>query len=169
MYKVSDFFDEIKRKTLSFFENHLFCIFFLFFILIIGTIGIWVKPIIMEPKITVDGFVNSFHSLNLIGFSAPLLVVLTFDKSVSLINNRSLDKDITIWFIVLYIISIFIIFILFAVDFSSDTFTWCSFIAWLLVLYLWILGNVDNPSYQKKTENKAASGGDNVNRKVLEE
>ncbi|EGR1402172.1 hypothetical protein D8X75_13595 [Vibrio cholerae] len=169
MYKISDFWDELVRKTQSFFSNHLFFLFFVVFILVIGTFGIWVKPVIIDQNKTFESFYNSFNALNLIGFSVPLLVVLSFDKVVSLINNRNMDVDSTIWFVVLYIITIVAICLLFALGFSLDKFTWCAFFGWLLAMYLWILGNVDNPAYQKRTEGNAASGGSNVDRSVLEE
>ncbi|MFV0447135.1 MAG: hypothetical protein ACK5MF_01495 [Vibrio sp.] len=169
MYKISDFWGELVRKTLCFFKNHLFFLFFFVFILFIGTFGVWVKPIIIDKNRTLTGFVDSFNALNLIGFSVPLLVVLSFDKVISIINNKNLERVSTVWFVILYIVAIVLICFLFALGFSMNSFTWCAFFAWILSMYLWILGNVDNPAYQKPTEENAASGGSNVSKEILEE
>lgn len=169
MYKISDFKDEVGNRTLSLFKNHLFLIFFLFFIVFIGTFSIWVNPVFLSEDFQWDGFVNSFNSLNLLSFSLPILVTLIFDKIVKLaVKGKVEDVALTIWLCVLFLIAIIIILLLFLYGFKSgDNFSKSSFIAWLMVLYIWVLGNVDNPDYQKKEEHNSASGGENVTRATL--
>lgn len=171
MYRISDFTSELKKKHLSFIRNHFLVLNFVFFMVIVGAFGIWIKPVFIDNDFSWPGFFDSFNSLNLLGYSLPIVVLLSFDKAVYLIRNSVLDKTITLWFLLLYMAAVIIIFFLFALGFrinDIDKFSCVSFIAWILVLYLWILCNVDNPNYQKPTQENAASGGSDVSRKVLE-
>jgi hypothetical protein len=136
-----------------------------------GTFGIWVKPILIETP-SVEGFLNSLNTLNLLAFSIPLIVTVIFDKVVTIAVQREIqDPPLLIWSSILSIIAIFIIAILFTFGgkASLDKFSFCSLIAWLIVLYIWIVFNVDNPNYQKKNDAKVTSGGSNVDYDDLED
>ncbi|TOM79217.1 hypothetical protein [Vibrio parahaemolyticus] len=168
MYEFKDFFDEIKRKLLLFWRNKLFLVFFLFMIVWMGSFSIWVTPVLIKKPFSWNGLINSFNAINLIGYSIPLLVVLTFDKLIVIvINSKKLDVGIVLWSGILYMATILIIVFLFAFGFSDNKFTWTAFISWILSLLLWVIGNVDNPSYQKEIGDHAASGGDRVDREIL--
>lgn len=170
-YKVTDFWHVLCSKSVSIFTNHLFFMFFVFFILIMGTFGIWVKPVLIDD-LTLEGFVNSFNTLNLLAFSLPLLVTVVFDKVVTITAQGKVDDPpLVIWSSILALIAVFIIGILFTLGGKNnlDKYSACSFIAWLLVLYIWVVFNVDNPNYQKKAPEKAASGGKDVNYEDLED
>lgn len=169
MYKISDFKDEVIRKTMALFQNHLFFLFFIIFIVVVGTFGIWVSPIFVNEKIEWLSFKNSFNTLNLLAFTLPLLVTLIFDKIVTVLaKGKAEEAVVAIWFSVLFIVAIIVVSILFVFGYKSGGgFSWSSFFAWLLVLYIWVLGNVDNPNYQKNEEENGASGGSEVERSKL--
>jgi hypothetical protein len=171
MYKISDFSDEIGRRTLMLFSNHLFLIFFLFFVVFIGTFGIWVTPILINDSFTWTEVLNQFTPLSLFSFSLPLLVTLIFDKIVTVaVKGKIEDAALTIWFCLLFIIALLIITFLFILGYKSSTgFTWFAFFAWFFVLYIWILANVDNPNYQKPDEPNSASGGKEVKKSMLKD
>lgn len=97
-------------------------------------------------------------------------MTLIFDKIVT-VTSKS-DKDdvtITIWFSVLFLVIIIGVAALFVLGHKIDgtDFSWYSFTAWILVLYVWVLGNVDNPNYQKSDSVKAPTGGDDVDRSKM--
>ncbi|MGY5450542.1 hypothetical protein ACVFI8_06290 [Agarivorans sp. MS3-6] len=169
MYKISDFKDEVIRRTMCLFQNHLFLLFFIVFIVVVGTFGIWVSPIFVAPQFDWNNLKNSFNTLNLLAFTLPLLVTLVFDKIVTVLaKGKAEEAAVAIWFSVLFVVVVMFVGILFVFGYKSGSgFTWPSFFAWLLVLYVWILGNVDNPNYQKSEEDNAASGGPEVNRGLL--
>ncbi|MEL4418925.1 hypothetical protein [Shewanella algae] len=170
-YKVSDFLDVLRQKTGALFSNHLFFMFFIFFILIMGTFGIWVKPVLID-EFSWAGFLDSFNTLNLMAFSLPLLVTVVFDKVVTIVASGKVeDPSLVIWSSVLALIALFLIGVFFTLGgkTSLDKFSCWSLIAWFLVLYIWIVFNVENPNYQKKTNAKAATGGNDVNYADLED
>jgi hypothetical protein len=171
MYKISDFKDEIGRRTLMLFSNHLFFIFFCIFVVILGTFGIWVTPVLIDDTFTWTELLNQFTALSLISFSLPLLVILIFDKIVTLaIKGKVEDAALTVWFCILFIIALLVISFLFILGYKNSTgFTWYGFFAWFLVLYIWILANVDNPNYQKPDEPNSASGGKEVKKSMLKD
>lgn len=167
MYKISDFSSEVLERTTKLFRNHLFLVVFVFFIVLIGTFGIWVKPVLVNENLTWQSFINSFDSLSLVSFSLPLLVTLIFDKIVSVFSKPDkVDIALTIWLSVLFLVATIVITLLFTLGYKHDRthFSWYSFWAWILVLYVWILGNVNNPNYQNNTSLKGPSGGDEVSR-----
>lgn len=171
MYRISDFREEFKNKHLDFARNHFLILCFAFFMVFVGAFGIWLKPVFIDDCFSWLNFLDSFNSLNLLGYSLPLIVLLSFDKAVYLIRNSILDRTVTMWFLILYIIAVVVIFFLFALGFrigGIEKFSYASFIAWLLVLYLWVLCNVSNPHYQKPTKENAATGGSDVSRTALE-
>jgi hypothetical protein len=171
MYKFSDFSDEIWRRTLMLFSNHLFFLFFLFFVVFMGTFGIWVTPTFISDPFTWEGLLNSFTPISLISFSLPLLVTLIFDKMVSTLRKKEIeDIPLAIWLGFLLFIMLTIITFLFIFGYKSgDKFTWYAFFAWIFVLYIWVLANVDNPNYQKPDEPNSASGGENVTKSLLKD
>ncbi|WP_155731809.1 hypothetical protein [Pseudoalteromonas luteoviolacea] len=129
------------------------------------------KPVLIDD-LTLEGFVNSFNTLNLLAFSLPLLVTVVFDKVVTITAQGKVDDPpLVIWSSILALIAVFIIGVLFTLGGKNnlDKYSVCSFIAWLLVLYIWVVFNVDNPNYQKKAPENAASGGTHVNYEDLED
>lgn len=95
-----------------------------------------------------------------------------FDKVVSLAAKGEVeDSGLLIWSSIIGISALIIIGVLFGLGFkeSIDKFSWFSLIAWLIVLYMWVLCNVDNPNYQKKTDGKTTSGGKDVDYATLKD
>lgn len=136
-----------------------------------GTFGIWVKPVLIDEFSWVK-FINSFNTMNLMAFSLPLLVTVVFDKVVTIAARGKLENpSLVIWSSVLALIALFMIGVFFTLGGkdSLDKFSCWSLIAWFLVLYIWILFNVDNPNYQKNTNTKAATGGNDVNYEDLKD
>jgi hypothetical protein len=170
-YKISDFWDVLCSRTTSFFCNHLFCWFFTFFIVIIGSFGIWVKPVFID-EFDSHSLMNSFNTLNLLSFSLPLIVTLLFDKVVTIVAKGKVDDpSLLIWFVMLGMSALLIVVFLFfwGLKSSLSLFSWPSFFAWLLVLYFWVICNVDNPNYQKVNKNNATQGGNDVDYNKLKD
>lgn len=165
MYKFSDIKSEIIRRLKMFFQNHLFFCYFLFFVCFMGTIGIWITPVLLNSPFSGKQLLNSFNTLNLIAFTAPLLFTFIFDKIT--IASRKLYKSnsqedviIYVWFGTLSLLLLISAALLFAMGSrNSDEFSWLSLIAVIIILMIWIVGSVDNPSYQKDSSPSTPTGG----------
>lgn len=173
MYKISDFTEEAARRVKSFIDNHLFLLFFFVFVLLVGTFGIWVKPVIIDDNFIEENFINSFNTISLISYSMPLLSVLAFDKIVTTIRKitsdpENLDTALLVWFSIIFLVFMIIIGILYAIGAKAgNLFSWYSFSAWVLGLFIWIMGNVDNEAYQNPGNPNNSTGGDDVDRSKL--
>ncbi|MCX7101849.1 MAG: hypothetical protein NTX38_10265 [Methylobacter sp.] len=166
-YKIGDFLSDIIRRFIKILDNHLFIIFFIVFIVVFGTCGIWIKPL-NTTNITLNCFLNSFNTLALLTFSAPLLSVTVFDSVVRLMQKletdaENIDKSLVVWNVLISIFIFFCIAMLFNFGSKSgDEYSWYSSSAWFLVLIYWALANIDNPSYHKPGRPDAPIGTDDA-------
>ncbi|MET0002053.1 MAG: hypothetical protein ABW087_00300 [Candidatus Thiodiazotropha sp.] len=166
MYKITDFLEDILRRLKDIKDNHLFLLFFVSFIVFAGTCGIWLEPIVLSSQIDWSAFPDSFNTLALISFCAPLLSVTIFDSVVKgvtkLVDDRNkADVPLMIWFSILTIVFLLVVIFLFAMGAKSgDAYSAWSSSAWLLVLMYWAVANIDNPAYKKISETSSPSGDD---------
>lgn len=164
--KISTLFKEVGRKTGLIIGNHYFMVIFFCIVLFLGTISIWFDVIFTTKSGRIDRFVGNMQTLNLVAFSAPLLATTVFDKLMTIAlkaKNKELDDGgyvILCWLILSTFIVFLIIALLFGVgSYNKASFSFCSFIAFLISVYYWMVANIENPNYKLSSNTSAASGG----------
>lgn len=172
MKRLSFLWSEISRRWTLIFENHYFICLFLFFIVIMGSIGIWFEGVFNKGGVDIGKIRSNFTTLNLLAFSAPLLVTTLFDRSMNMaVATKSNDSNaiyVQLWMILAFSIATFIVAILFGLGgVANGNFSYYSLAGCILTLCIWVLANIENPSYSFQGNTNAASGGDKADISVL--
>lgn len=153
--QVPHFFKEIKeRMKLQFYPfNDLYLVYLIFFVLVIGGVGIWVSIVQEFNKENIDynNIILNIGTYYLALITTSYIDIITNDK---IVNKKSLQ------------VYSFIFLIIIAVIFTSSFFLlvklslFLSSIGILLGLFVWHLANCDNDkfndeSYNTKMKNQA--------------
>lgn len=165
-YKIQDFSSDLKRRFRCIKDNHLFMFFFIVFVIVFGSCGIWIDPLLLAEEKSLSNFAKSLNTVAFVSYSAPLVSVTLFDSVVRLATKHSrdphsIDVALVVWFAALSITLIAVIIVLFALGADHPgTYSPYSATAWILVLTYWALVNIDNPLYQNPGSPSSASGTD---------
>ncbi len=151
MYKISDISSHVWGEIKKGLSNHLFLLVFIFFIVFLGTSGIWVIPTYINEEIY---FWDAFDKVGVLTYCAPLLSLTIFDATlralVSFINKDENAKiDLYIWGSLFTIILV----VLIAISISNapqGAFSLWSMISLGLALLYWFVVNAGNDAYQSQ-------------------
>lgn len=168
MYKLTDILEHIWQVIKLGCANHLFLLTFVFFVIFLGTLGIWYAPAFGSSQ---KPFYDFFDQVGMLTYCAPLLSVTIFDASLrAILNFQKKDDsdgiDLYVWgiFFTIVLVSLVAIFIAKA---PMNTFSWWSLAAGMLSLFYWFVVNASNDSYKKPVNNSSPTGGELENSSML--
>lgn len=159
MYKLNDVLKHVFKEIKLGCANHLFLLAFLFFVVFMGTLGIWFAPFYDDST---RSFKDSLDKVGMLTYCAPLLSLTIFDASLRALV-KLLKKDdaaefpLYAWGMFFTIVLVIIV-IIFIANAPKNVFSWWSVLAGILSILYWFVVNASNDAYKTPANNSSPSG-----------
>lgn len=159
MYKLPDILEHIWEEIKLGCANHLFLLSFIFFVVFVGTLGIWFTPFYGDRAIS---FKDAFDKVGMLSYCVPLLSVTIFDASLRALikiqrKDDAAESSLYAWGVFFTILLVFLVVVSIA-NAPRDVFSGWSLLAGVLSLFYWFVVNASNDAYRKPVNNSSPSG-----------